>query len=38
MDNLFMTKEHRTYNGERIVSSTNGTGKTGQSYEKNCKL
>ena len=38
MDNLFMTKENRTYNAERIVFATNGIGKTGQSYEKNYKL
>ena len=29
-----MTKEQRTYNGERIVSSVNGVGKTGQSHAK----
>ena len=29
MDNLFMTKENRTYNAERIVFATNGIGKTG---------
>ena len=39
MDNLFMTKENRTYSAERIVFSTNGIGETGQSYEKiiNCR-
>jgi hypothetical protein len=25
----FLTKEPRTYNSEKIASSTNGTGKTG---------
>ena len=30
-----MTKEARTYNGERTVSSINGVGKTGQPHAKN---
>ena len=29
-----MTKEVRTYNGEKTVSSINGAGKTGQLYVK----
>ena len=29
-----MTKEPRTYNGERIVSSANGVGKTGYPHAK----
>ena len=29
-----LTKEPRTYNGERKVSSTNGVGKTGQPLAK----
>ena len=32
--NYFSTKEPRMYNGERIVSSINGTGKTGQPHAK----
>ena len=30
-----MIKEPRIYNGERIVSSVNDVGKTGQPYQKN---
>ena len=29
-----MAKELRTYNGEKIVSSINSVGKTGQPYAK----
>ena len=29
-----MTEEARVYNGERIVSSINGVGKTGQPHIK----
>ena len=29
MDTLSLTKEARTYNGEKTASSINGTGKTG---------
>ena len=34
MVNKFTTKETRIYNGERIVSSINGVGKTGQPHGK----
>ena len=37
MDNSFTTKEPRTYNGERTVSSINGVGKTGQPHAKKKK-
>ena len=30
-----MTKEARTYNGEKTTSSISGTGKTGQLHVKN---
>ena len=30
-----MTKEARTYNGEKTVSSVNGAGRTEQLHEKN---
>ena len=30
MDTLSLTKEARIYNGEKTVSSTSGSGKTGQ--------
>ena len=30
MDTLSLTKEARTYNGEKTISLTSGTGKTGQ--------
>ena len=30
MDTLSLTKEAKIYNGEKIVSSTSGAGKTGQ--------
>ena len=30
MDNLYLTKEARTYNGEKTISLTSGAGKTGQ--------
>ena len=33
-----MTKEADIYNGEKIVSSTNGAGKTGQPPVKKMKL
>ena len=33
-----MTKEARTYNGEKIVSSISGAGKTGQLHVKRIKL
>ena len=29
MDNLFLTKEGRLYNGAKTVSSVTGAGKTG---------
>ena len=38
MDNLFMTKENRTYNGERIVSSKMVLGKLDSHMKKNYKL
>ena len=31
----FMTKEARTYNGEKTASSISGAGKTGQLHVKN---
>ena len=31
---LSLTKEARIYNGEKIVSSISGAGKTGQLYVK----
>ena len=34
MENYFITREQRAYNGERIVSSINGAGKTEQPHEK----
>ena len=30
MDNLFLIKEARIYNGEKTISLTSGAGKTGQ--------
>ena len=30
MDTLSLTKETKTYNGEKIISLTSGAGKTGQ--------
>ena len=35
MDNLFLTKEARIYNGVKTASSINGAGKTGQLHAKN---
>lgn len=35
MSYYFMTKEPRIYNLERIVSSINGVGETGQPHLKN---
>ena len=34
MDTLSLTKEARTYNGEKTISSTSGAGKTGQPLVK----
>jgi len=34
MDTLSLTKEARIYNGEKIVPSISGAGKTGQPYVK----
>ena len=34
MGTLFLTKEARIYNDEKIASSINGAGKTGQLYVK----
>ena len=34
MDNLFLTKEARIYNGEKTISLTSGAGKTGQPLVK----
>ena len=34
MDTLTLTKEARTYNGEKIISLTSGSGKTGQPLVK----
>ena len=30
MDTLYLTKEARIYNGEKIIFLTSGAGKTGQ--------
>ena len=35
MGTLSLTKETKIYNGEKIVSSINGAGKTGQLHVKN---
>ena len=35
MDTLSLTKEARIYNGEKTISLTSGTGKTGQLLVKN---
>ena len=35
MGTLFLTKEGRIYNGAKIASSKNGTGKTGQLHVQN---
>ena len=35
MYTLSLTKEARIFNGEKIVSSINGAGKTGQLHVKN---
>ena len=34
MGTLFLTKEAREYNGEKIVASINGAGITGQTHVK----
>ena len=34
MDTLSLTKEARIYNGNNTISSTSGTGKTGQALVK----
>ena len=34
MDTLSLTKEERIYNGEKTISLTSGTGKTGQPLVK----
>ena len=34
MDNLSLAKEAKIYNGEKIVFSTKGAGKTGQPHVK----
>jgi len=34
MGTLFLTKEARIYSGEKIASSINGAGKTGQLHAK----
>ena len=34
MDNLFLTKKARIYNGAKTDSSINGAGKTGQLHVK----
>ena len=34
MDTLSLTKEARTYNGEKMISSTSSAGKTGQPLVK----
>ena len=34
MDTLSLTKEARIYNGEKTISLTSGTGKTGQPLVK----
>ena len=35
MDTLSLTKEAKIYNGEKTISLTSGTGKTGQLLVKN---
>ena len=35
MNTLSLTKEARIYNGEKTISLTSGTGKTGQPPAKN---
>ena len=35
MDTLSLTKEARTYNGEKTISLTSGAGNTGQPLIKN---
>ena len=37
MDNLFLTKEARIYNGAKTVSLISGAGKTGQLHAKEYK-
>ena len=34
MDNLFLAKEARVYNGAKTVASIKGAGKTGQLHVK----
>ena len=34
MDTLSLTKEAKTYNGEKTISLTSGAGKTGQPFVK----
>ena len=34
MDTLSLTKEAKIYNGEKAISLTSGTGKTGNSHAK----
>ena len=38
MGNLFLTKEARIYNGAKIASSINDTGKNGQLHVKECNF
>ena len=38
MDNLFLTKQARIYNGEKTITITIGAGKTGQRPVKKMKL
>ena len=38
MGTLVLTKEARIYNGEKIVCSISGAGKTGQIHVKKMKL
>jgi len=38
MDTLSLTKEAKTYNGEKTISLTNGADETGQTTCKRMKL
>ena len=38
MGTLSLTKEAKIYNGEKIVSSINGAGNTGQSHKNKTKV
>ena len=38
MDNFSLTKEAKTYDGEKTVSLTSGAGKTGQPIVKETRI